>query len=428
MKVMVVGSGGREHVIAKTLLAGNATEEVFCVPGNPGMARDGITLADIAIGDQVGLTRFALEKGVDFVIVGPEQPLTEGLIDTLQAAGVRAFGPSAKAARIEGSKEFAKQVMSVAGVPTADYRSFSDFAEAAAYVTEHGAPIVVKADGLAAGKGVVVAFTVEQAVDALRDMLEDNRFGDAGARVVVEEFLEGQEFSLMSFVSGEDVYPMVIAQDHKAAYDGDTGPNTGGMGAYSPVPQISDDMVVSAVEDIVTPVAKQMAAQGDPFTGILYAGLIATEDGPKVIEFNARFGDPEAQVILPRLASDLGVVVDDLLDGRVPQIRWNDDLCCVGVVVAADGYPGAIKTGAALPSFKGEDVAVLYSGVAEGEGSPASAGDGALVSAGGRVYLVAATGPTLRDAQAKVYDTLGRHDTTGTFYRTDIGNRGLVTP
>ncbi len=421
MRVMVVGSGGREHIIAKTLLAGNATKEVFCVPGNPGMGRDGITVADVALDDQEGLTRFALENNIDFVIVGPEQPLTEGLIDTLQAAGVRAFGPSKNAARIEGSKEFAKQVMNAAGVPTADYRSFSDFDEAAAYVTEHGAPIVVKADGLAAGKGVVVAMTVDEAVGALREMLEDNRFGDAGARVVVEDFLEGQEFSLMSFVSGEDVYPMVIAQDHKAAYDGDTGPNTGGMGAYSPVPQIGNDLVTDAVENIVKPVAKQMVAQGDPFTGILYAGLIATANGPKVIEFNARFGDPEAQVILPRLASDLGVVINDLLDGRVPQIHWNHDLCCVGVVVAAEGYPGPVRTGSAIPAFAEDDVDVLCSGVQAGEG------EGVLVSAGGRVYLVAGTGATLQDAQAKVYGALGRCDTTGTFYRTDIGNRGLVT-
>lgn len=421
MKVLVVGSGGREHMIAKTLLRGGSVTRVICAPGNPGIALDGIEVADVAVEDQEGLVQLARSEDVDLVLVGPEKPLTEGLVDAMEAAGIAAFGPHAKAARIEGSKEFAKKVMTAAKVPTADYRGFSDYEEAARYVHAEGAPIVVKADGLAAGKGVVVATTASQALEALRDMLEDNRFGDAGARVVVEEFLAGQEFSLMAFVAGEDVYPMVIAQDHKAAYDGDTGPNTGGMGAYSPVPQISESLVQTAVETILKPVARQMVAQGDPFTGILYAGLIATETGPKVIEFNARFGDPEAQVVLPRLDGDLGEIVLDLLQGRTPDVRWHEDLCCVGVVVAAEGYPGPITTGATLPTFEGSDVDVLYSGVEKGD-------EGALVSTGGRVYLVSGTAASLAEAQKKVYSALEQAETPLTFYRTDIGDRGVTKP
>lgn len=419
MKVLVVGSGGREHMIAKTLLRGKSTAKVICAPGNPGIERSGFDVVDVEMEDQEGLVQLALEQEIDLVIVGPEKPLTEGLIDAFAKAGIPAFGPNASAARIEGSKEFAKEVMTAANVPTAAYRCFSDYDEAAQYVISKGAPIVVKADGLAAGKGVVVATTVDQALEALAGMLRDNRFGDAGARVVVEEFLEGQEFSLMAFVAGEDVYPMVIAQDHKAAYDGDTGPNTGGMGAYSPVPQIDDSTLQTAVETVLKPVATQMVAQGDPFTGILYAGLIATEAGPKVIEFNARFGDPEAQVILPRLDGDLGEIALDLLQGRKPKVAWHEDLCCVGVVVAADGYPGPITTGAPLPKFSGTDVDVLYSGVAEGD-------EGALVSAGGRVYLVSGTAKSLAAAQEKVYAALRQAKTPLTFYRTDIGNRGIT--
>ncbi len=421
MKIMVVGSGGREHAIAKALLRGGTATEVFCVPGNPGMERDGIRLAPIAVDDQDGLVDFARKQGVDFAIIGPEQPLTEGLVDRFEASGLRAFGPSARAARIEGSKEFAKQVMAAAGVPTAKYQAFTDYDQAASYVEEQGAPIVVKADGLAAGKGVVVATTVEQAKEALWDMLEGNRFGDAGASVVVEQFLEGQEFSLLAFVDGDRVYPMVIAQDHKAAYDGDLGPNTGGMGAYSPVPQISEDVIATAIEQILRPVAAQMVAQGDRFRGILYAGLINTEEGPKVIEFNARFGDPEAQVVLPRLESDLAVIVDDLLEGREPEIGWDQGRCCVGVVVAADGYPGDYKRGFAIPDLAGagDDLDVYYSGVSQNS-------EGGLDASGGRVYLVQASGETLKDAQEKVYAALGAADTTGSFYRRDIGNRGVA--
>ncbi len=418
MKIMVVGSGGREHAIAKALLRGISNPEVFCLPGNPGMERDGIKTSPIRTSDQEALIAFARDNNIDFTVVGPEQPLTEGLVDRFEEAGLRAFGPSARAARIEGSKEFAKQVMAAAGVPTADYQAFTDYEEACGYVDSQGAPIVVKADGLAAGKGVVVAETAQQAKEALWDMLEANRFGEAGASVVVEEFLEGPEFSLLAFVDGAGVYPMVIAQDHKAAYDGDLGPNTGGMGAYSPVPQISQASVDTATEKILKPVARQLADQGDYFRGVLYAGLIDTEEGPKVIEFNARFGDPEAQVVLPRLKSDLAQVIGALLGGEEPTLEWDQDMNCVGVVVASDGYPGSYEAGALVPDF-GEDVNVYYSGVKAGQ-------DGKLVADGGRVYLVQASGATLKDTQDKVYSALKAADTTGTFYRSDIANRGVV--
>ena len=428
MHALVVGSGGREHAISTKLAASPLIEDVYCAPGNAGMARDGIIVAPIPINDHDALIRLCSDEGIGLVVVGPEAALMAGIVDDLQAAGTAVFGPNAEAALIEGSKEFAKQIMEAAGVPTAKHRVFTDFLEAEAFVHATGAPIVIKADGLAAGKGVVVATTEDEAIAALRRMLLDEEFGSAGRRVVVEEFLEGEEFSLMAFVSGTDVYPMVIAQDHKRALEGDRGPNTGGMGAYSPVPQISEEMVERSVNEILKPTAARMAEVGRPFTGVLYAGLIATADGPKVIEFNARFGDPEAQVVLPRMRSDLAKVMLDVLQGVEPQVEWDEDGCCVGVVVAADGYPGSPVVGGPLPDFDAyrqttENVGdggapkVYFSGVEEKNGE--------LVSAGGRVYLVSATAKNMADAQRRVYETLNEWDTQDTFYRHDIGYRAL---
>lgn len=474
MRLMVVGSGGREHVLAATLAKSPLADTVYCLPGNPGMVSDGIVCAAVpapseetlaatpsGLPEHAGLVEFAREHQVDWTIVGPEAPLSAGLVDDFTAAGLKVFGPTRAAAQIEASKDFAKQLMERMGIPTAAYRTFTDFEAARAYVESHGAPIVIKADGLAAGKGVVVAMSVDEAVQALRDMLLDNRFGDSGARVVVEDFLAGEEFSLLAFVRGRDVFPMVISQDHKRAFDGDQGPNTGGMGAYSPVPQIAQETVDVAVERILRPAAVGMVELGCPFTGILYAGLIDTEAGPQVIEFNCRFGDPEAQVVLPRLASDLVQVITDLLEGRTPTVGWHHDKCTLGVVVAAEGYPGSYASGAPLPSFAGmPDVHVYYAGVAastDGSGVDAgsSAGDAvpatgvmsvagaasgdsipggypnygnspeSLVAAGGRIYLVQAEGETLAKAQAKVYAALDATDTTGTFYRRDIGFRAI---
>ena len=416
MKLLVIGSGGREHTIAKKLKNDPKVSEVFCAPGNPGMVLDGIQVVALAENDHQGLIDFCKQNAIDWTFVGPEAPLAAGLVDDFMAAGLKAFGPSKAAAQIEGSKDFAKQIMLKNQIPTAKYQTFTDFEAAKAYVEAQGAPIVIKADGLAAGKGVVVAETVEQAVAALSDMLEGNKFGASGARVVVEEFLAGEEFSLLAFVRNEKVYPMVISQDHKRAYDGDKGPNTGGMGAYSPVPQIPAEMVERAVTEILEPAALGMIKNGTPFTGILYAGLIATPEGAKVIEFNARFGDPETQVVLPRLTSSLAEIITALLNDDEPVLTWSD-AATFGVVVAAEGYPGVYEKGMVLPEIKDTDVSVYYAGVAEA--------DGKLIANGGRIFLVEAAGDTLAEAREKVYGALASVALPQMFYRKDIGAKAL---
>ena len=417
MKVLVIGSGGREHAIARTLLNGESVDEVCVVPGNAGIERDGIRTSNISLMNHAALIDFARGNEIDWVFVGPEVPLIEGIVDDFVAAGIPAFGPSKAAAQIEGSKDFAKQLMARHNIPTARYQTFDQLEPALAYVREQGAPIVVKADGLAAGKGVTVAMDEPSAVAALEDIFVDQRFGSAGAKVVIEEYLEGQEFSLMSFVHGTDFWPMPIAQDHKRAYDGDKGPNTGGMGAYSPVPQISDDVVTQAIETIVRPTVEAMDAEGYSFTGVLYAGLIATNEGPKVIEFNARFGDPETQVVLPRLTSDLGAGINAILHNQEPEFTWNTK-SCLGVVVASDGYPGTLTTGGVLPEFELEgDMQIDYAGVSEREGS--------LISSSGRVLLIEAQADTLQRAQQRVYSMLDSQEFPDMFYRHDIGYRAL---
>lgn len=415
MKLLVIGSGGREHAIAKKLLHSPQVSDVFCAKGNPGMQKDGIQLVDIAEDNHPKLIAFVKEKGIDWTFVGPEIPLLNGIVDDFEAAGLKVFGPNKAAAMIEGSKEFAKKIMVDNAIPTADYEAFTDYQAACDYVKAKGAPIVIKADGLAAGKGVTVALTLDEALQALREMMTDHRFGKSGDKVVVEEFLAGEEFSLLAFVKNEKVYPMVISQDHKRAYDDDLGPNTGGMGAYSPVPQISQEMVDTAVEQILKPAASGMMKNNTPFTGILYAGLIATEAGPKVIEFNARFGDPETQVVLPRLSSDLAQIIDDLLNDREPELTWSDQ-AAVGVVLAAEGYPNDYQKGMAIPHFS-DEVTVYYAGVAEDAGS--------TKASGGRVLLVEAEADTIEAAQAKAYQALDAADTSGYFYRKDIGAKAF---
>lgn len=413
MKVLIIGSGGREHAIAKKMLESLQVTDVFCAKGNPGMKKDGIQRVDIAEDDHEALIAFAKEQGIAWTFVGPEIPLLNGIVDDFQKAGLKIFGPNRAAAMIEGSKEFAKKIMVNNQIPTAEYEAFTDYEAACAYVREKGAPIVIKADGLAAGKGVTVALTLDDALQALKEMMTDHRFGESGDKVVVEEFLAGEEFSLLAFVKDEEVYPMVIAQDHKRAYDGDQGPNTGGMGAYSPVPQISSEMVTSALEKIVKPAALGMIKNDTPFTGILYAGLIATEKGPKVIEFNARFGDPETQVVLPRLTSDLAQIIDDLLNNRKPELTWSER-ASVGVVLAAEGYPNDYKKGMDIPTFN-DQVTVYYAGVAEK--------NEATVASGGRVLLVEAEADTIEAAQKKVYQALDEATTKDYFYRRDIGDK-----
>ena len=418
-KVLVIGSGAREHTIAYTLLKAPSIDEVTVAPGNPGMLKDGIHTTQLSQSNHAALIEFVKNNGYDWVFVGPEVPLIEGIVDDFAAAGIKAFGPSKAAAQIEGSKDFAKQLMDRHNIPTAQYKTFSDLEMAQDYVHEHGAPIVIKADGLAAGKGVTVAMDEHTAQRALEDIFIDHRFGSAGAKVVIEDFLDGQEFSLMSFVNGTDFWLMPISQDHKRAHDGDEGPNTGGMGAYSPVPQIPQSVVDEAIEKIVRPTVEGMAEEGTPFTGILYAGLIATADGPKVIEFNARFGDPETEVVLPKLTSDLGAGISAILDGETPEFTWDESNATLGVVIASNGYPENVIKGARVPEIEvDEDSHVYYAGVASDE-------HGNLVANSGRVLLVETSAPDIKSAQDKVYAIIDKFELRGMFYRHDIGFKAL---
>ncbi|HFU4123733.1 TPA: phosphoribosylamine--glycine ligase [Streptococcus suis] len=419
MKLLVVGSGGREHAIAKKLLESERVEQVFVAPGNDGMNLDGIELVNIGISEHYALVNFAKENDIAWTFVGPDDALAAGIVDDFEQAGLKAFGPSRLAAELEWSKDFAKQIMVKYGIPTAAFGTFSNFEEAKAYIEEQGAPIVVKADGLALGKGVVVAETVEQAVEAAREMLLDNKFGDSGARVVIEEFLVGEEFSLFALVNGDQFYILPTAQDHKRAFDGDQGPNTGGMGAYAPVPHLPQSVVDTAVDTIVKPILDGMIAEGRSYLGVLYAGLILTDQGPKVIEFNARFGDPETQIILPRLTSDFAQNIDDILHKRPTQLTWLESGVTLGVVVASNGYPLDYEKGVELPAKTEGDITTYYAGARFAENSRA------LLSNGGRVYMLVTTADTVQEAQEKIYSELKKQDTTGLFYRTDIGSKAV---
>lgn len=416
MKILVIGSGGREHAIAKQFNDSPSVDKVFVAPGNAGMTNDA-QIVPIDVMDFEELAAFAKVNKIDLTFVGPEQPLAAGIVDYFGAKGLRIFGPTKVAAQIEGSKAFAKEIMKKYKIPTAAYETFTEVEKAKAYIQKLGAPIVVKADGLAAGKGVVVALTVEEANKAVEDMIGNQLYGESSSRVVIEEFLDGEEFSFMSFVHNGQIYPMVIAQDHKRAYDGDKGPNTGGMGAYSPVPQISTEVVDSAYETVVIPTVQAMTEEGISFSGILYAGLILTDEGPKVIEFNARFGDPETQVVLPRMASDFGEFITALMDEKPFDLKWSEEEV-LGVVIASDGYPGDVQKGARLPNLQALTDAglhVFHAGTkADGE---------KFVANGGRVILVAASESTLKEAQQKVYDGLTTLQWDGFFYRKDIGWR-----
>lgn len=419
MKLLVVGSGGREHAIAKKLLESSQVETVFVAPGNDGMLLDNLQLVPIEISNHASLIDFAKKNDIAWTFIGPDDALAAGIVDDFQEAGLKAFGPSRLASELEWSKDFAKSMMAKYHVPTASYETFSDFEAAKTYILEKGAPIVVKADGLALGKGVVVAETVDDAVTAVYDMLLDNKFGDSGARVVIEEFLEGEEFSLFAFVNGDQFYIMPTAQDHKRAYDNDKGPNTGGMGAYSPVPHIPQSVVDISVETIVKPILFGMIAEGRPYLGVLYVGLILTKNGPKVIEFNARFGDPETQVILPRLRSNFAQNITDILESRPTEIRWQEDGVTLGVVVASDGYPLAYNKGVTLPEKTSGDVMTYYAGAKYSDDKKA------LLSNGGRVYMLVTSENDVKSAQEKVYTTLKSQKTDGLFYRNDIGSKAL---
>ncbi|WP_026584841.1 phosphoribosylamine--glycine ligase [Bacillus sp. J33] len=418
MKVLVVGRGGREHAICWKMNESTSVEKVFAAPGNPGM-EDSAQLVNIQENDQEKLVQFALENEIGLTVIGPEVPLLEGLADRFEEAGLKVFGPKKAAAEIEGSKSFAKELMQKYDIPTAEYAVFSEYEAAKSYIEEKGAPIVLKADGLAAGKGVIVAMTLDEALAGIEELLLNEKFGEASATVVIEEFLEGEEFSLMAFVNGENVVPLEIAQDHKRAFDGDKGPNTGGMGAYSPVPHIGEATVETAVERILEPAAKAMVQEGRSFSGILYAGLIKTEAGPKVIEFNARFGDPETQVILPRMKSDLAEVMLAVLKGEKPEIQWVDQ-AMVGVVAASAGYPESYEKGAVLNGLQeiSKEVAVFHAGTDKNS-------SGEYVTNGGRVLLAGAKAASLKDAQEKVYRELEKLQCEGVFYRKDIANKAI---
>ena len=413
MKVLVIGSGGREHAIVDALARSPQVEKIFCAPGNAGIAAQAECVA-IRDTEVERLRDFAAAEGIALTVVGPEVALAAGVVDAFRAAGLRIFGPTKAAARIESSKEFAKDLMARHDIPTAGYRVFSDYAEARDYVAGRPLPAVLKYDGLAAGKGVVIAATMEEADEALRDMLLDDKFGEG--RVVVEDYLEGPEFSLLCFVSGRKVWPMVLAQDHKRAYDGDEGPNTGGMGAYSPLPFISEEDERYALERIMRPVAEAMADEGCPFEGVLYGGLMKTPQGIKVIEFNARFGDPETEVVLPRLKSDIVDIFCAVADGGDAELEWHD-FATLGVVLASKGYPGDYAKGAEIRGLDRVEGTVYHMGTrTEGD---------RVVTAGGRVLFVVGKGATLAEARERALADVARIECDNLFHRTDIGHWAL---
>ena len=415
MKALVVGGGAREHAIAWKLRRSHLVEELYVAPGNAGTA-DIATNLPIADTDLDGLARVAKQHGVDLTVVGPEVPLAMGIVDHFQAAGLTVFGPTQAAARIESSKVFAKELMLKYGVPTGRAEVFDSYEEADRYVREHSPPLVVKADGLAAGKGVTVADTRQAAVNALRECMVDRVFGSSGDRVLVEECLRGREVSVFAFVDGETVSPMVAACDYKRAHDGDRGPNTGGMGAYSPPEFWKADLERKVRDTIIEPVARALAKEGCPYRGVLYGGLILTDDGPKVIEFNCRLGDPEAQVLLPRLSSDLAEILVAVLDGKLSETttEWSSD-ACVGVAVASGGYPASYETGFAISGLSQarETAEVFHAGTRAGA-------DGGPVTSGGRVLTVVGRGSSLEEARARAYRSVESISFAGGFYRRDI--------
>jgi phosphoribosylamine--glycine ligase len=423
MKVLIVGGGGREHALAWAAAKSAQVERVFVAPGNAGTAMEpGCENLPMAVTDIDGLIGFARERGVELTIAGPEDPLVNGIVDRFHEAGLKCFGPRAAAARLEGSKAFAKDFMARHGIPTAAYGKFSEVAPAVEFIRQQGAPIVVKADGLAAGKGVIVAQTTTEAESAVLDMLAGNAYGEAGRRVVIEEFLEGEEASFIVMADGRNVLPLATSQDHKAAGDGDTGPNTGGMGAYSPAPVVDDAMHRQIIQTVIRPVIDGMAADGSPFTGFLYAGLMISPDGEaKVLEFNVRFGDPETQPILMRLQSDLPQLCLDALAGRLDRAnaRW-DPRACLGVVMAAGGYPGPYDKGQPINGLDSDfppTVKVFHAGTA--------LADDSVVTSGGRVLCVGALGDSVSAAQAAAYDACDRIHWDGAFRRSDIGYRAI---
>jgi len=421
MNVLLIGSGGREHALAWALAASPLLTKLYCAPGNAGIAEVAECIP-LAIEDHAAVIQFARDKSIDFVVVGPEQPLVAGIVDDLTAAGIKAFGPTRAAAQLEGSKGFTKDLCAELGMPTGAYRRFTAAVPAKDYAASQPLPIVIKADGLAAGKGVTIATTRAEA-DAAIDACFAGAFGSAGSEVVVEEFLDGEEASFFALVDGTHALPLATAQDHKRVGDGDTGPNTGGMGAYSPAPVMTPALIQRAMDELILPTVRGMAARGMPFRGVLYAGLMITAKGPKLIEYNTRFGDPETQVLVMRLKSDLLAALLAATDGVLGafDLRWSDDVALT-VVMASKGYPGAYEKGSEIRGLEAagtvEGVEIFHAGTERR--------DGRLLATGGRVLNVTARGRTVAEAQARAYAAIDRIDWPGGFCRRDIGWRALA--
>jgi phosphoribosylamine---glycine ligase len=418
LKVLVIGNGAREHTLVWKIAQSRRVDGIFAVPGNAGTSSLAKNL-DLPLNDIPSIVRKAGELGIGLAVVGPEAPLADGMADFFGQAGIPVFGPSRAAARLESSKSFAREIMLRNNVPCAAGRTFTSFSEAQKYIAGRDLPIVVKADGLAAGKGVTVATTAEEAISALHLIMKDRAFGTAGDSVVIEECLLGKEVSLLAFSDGENVVPMVPACDYKRVFDNDQGPNTGGMGSYSPPGFFDQEMTGQIVEHVIKPVIASMAKEGSPYKGVLYTGLIITRQGPKVLEFNARFGDPETQVILPRLESDLVEIMMSVIEGKLDHVKiaWSSD-ACVGVVMSSGGYPGDYHTGLPITvsSSLEKDINIFYAGAKR-------QGDDVIVTSGGRVLTVTATGKTLRDAREKVYRNITQINFEGCHFRRDIAAR-----
>ncbi|MDR9436461.1 MAG: phosphoribosylamine--glycine ligase [Thiohalophilus sp.] len=423
MKILVIGGGGREHALAWKAAQSERVETVYVAPGNAGTAREpGLQNVPVGAEDIGALLEFARSEAIDLTLVGPEAPLVAGVVDEFTAAGLPCFGPTRAAAQLEGSKAFTKDFLQRHNIPTAAYGNFTDVDEAIAYVRQQGAPIVVKADGLAAGKGVILAQSEDEAIAAVRDMLAGNAFGDAGHRVVIEEFLQGEEASFIVMADGEHILPLATSQDHKARDDGDCGPNTGGMGAYSPAPVVTPDIHARVMREVIEPTVRGMAAEGHPYTGFLYAGLMIGPDGtPKVLEYNCRFGDPETQPILMRLRSDLAALCEAALAQRLDQIEaeW-DPRAALGVVLAAGGYPDNYRKGDVIEGLPDEspDGKVFHAGTAER--------DGQIVTSGGRVLCAVGLGETVSEARQRAYALVQQIHWDGVYYRNDIGHRAIA--
>lgn len=411
MKVLVIGKGGREHALAWKINQSPLVDKVYVAPGNPGIEEFGVNV-NIKDSDIDGLVEFALKEKIDLTVVGPETTLALGAADAFEAKGLKIFGPKKTVARLESSKDFAKQIMEKYNVPTGAYKTFDNKEEALAYVNQKGAPIVIKEDGLKAGKGVTVAMKIEEAYEAL-----DIAFDIPGNRVVIEDYLDGFEFSLIALAHNDKVIPLEVGQDHKRVFDGDLGPNTGGMGVYSPVKRVTKDIIDASVNEIIRPTLKGLVQEGLPFTGFIFAGIMDTKDGVKTIEFNARFGDPEAESILPRMESDLVQLILDIMDEKETPVKWSEKTTC-GVVMASEGYPASSTVGAEIVIPEGIESQIFHMGT--------KLEDGKLLTNGGRVLIVVGEGNTLQEAKEKAYADIEKIKCDKLFYRKDIGAKDLI--